>query len=118
MELTPEVTIGIIAVFGVALIAILMMLKRMNIIKFASNGISASVNTKCNDHASFCQSFKVVRDEGLKHCQILEQHEKRLDEGTQAFVKIKSDVAEIKENIAVLLDRSMNRRATDTKTNG
>ncbi len=41
---------------------------------------------------------------------ILESHETRLGEGKKDFKEIKASVGEINKNVAVLLDRSNQRR--------
>lgn len=106
MELTSQEIIGMIALFGIAMLAILMMLKRFGVIKFGNSAY-------CPDHTTFRSEFKEVRDEHLVRGQTIETHEKRLDEGKVMFTEIKTDVADIKGNIKLLLDRSQQRRATD-----
>lgn len=95
MQLTPEATIGLIASFGISILAILMLLKRFGIIKFGNGA-------HCPDHDAFCKSFKTVRDEHLLQGQTLENHEKRLDEGKVIFNEIKEDVGEIKADIKLI----------------
>lgn len=106
MTLTPEATLGILALFGITIIAILMMLKRFGVIKFANGG-------QCSDHNGFCDAFKTLKNEHIKQGEAIRQHEKQLSEGKTTFKQITKDIAEIKENIAVLLDRSNKRRVTD-----
>ena len=106
MQLTPEATVGLMAIFGVAIVAILVTLNRLGIIKFGNGKY-------CPDHDAFCDSFKEVRDEHLVRGQTLEAHEKRLDEGKIMFAEVKSDIADINGNIKLLLDRSQQRRSTD-----
>ena len=47
----------------------------------------------------------------------IEGHEKRLDKGLKNFDAIKSDISTIKQNVAVLLDRSNKRRKTEGVSN-
>lgn len=92
---TPQEVIGMIVVFGIALIAILVMLKRLDIIKFGNSAY-------CPDHKSFCKSFKIVRDEHIIHGEAIKQHEKRLDEGKEDFADIKGGIGEIQADIKLI----------------
>jgi len=106
MKLTPEATVGLMVIFGIAILAILVTLNRLGIIRFGNGKY-------CPDHDAFCASFKKVRDEHLIRGQTLEAHEKRLDDGKVMFAEIKDDISDIKGNIKLLLDRSQQRRSTD-----
>ena len=108
MQLTPEATMGILALFGITVLGILFVLKRLKIIEF-SWGNGGSVVVHCPDHKTFCgafkvvrDEFKVVRDEHLLQHQTVEAHEKRLDEGKVIFGEIKADVGEIKADIKLI----------------
>jgi len=106
MQLTPEATVGLMAIFGVAIMVILVTLNRLGIIKFGNRKY-------CPDHAALRSEFKTVRDEHLIRGQTLESHGERLDEGKVMFAEIKTDISDIKGNIKLLLDRSQQRRSTD-----
>jgi len=95
MMLTPETILGLIALFGLSIIAILMMLKKMGIIKFSNNSY-------CPDHAVFCTSFKELRDEHIIRGQTLKEHDKKLEEGKLVFNEIKKDIGKINTNIALI----------------
>ena len=103
MQLTPEATLGILALFGITIVGILMILKRYGVIEFGGAKM-------CSEHTSFCNAFKkvksehIVQGEDIKHCKT------GLEEGKEIFRVIKSDIAEIKSAIAVLLDRSEQRK--------
>jgi len=73
------------------------MLKKLGII---------SIGNK-NPYSNFHNSFMEVRDENLRHCQIIKGHEKRLEEGKVMFTSIKKDIAQMNINI-VLIMRELN----------
>jgi len=98
MQLTPEAIVGLIALFGIAMLAILIMLKRFGIISFGNSA-------HYHDYEAFHTSFIEVRDENLRHCQILERHEKQLEESKEIFNCIKRDNAQIKISIALIIQK-------------
>lgn len=103
MDLTPETVIGLVVVFAIAQMAIIYGLCKLGIIKIGNS-------ERCPDHASFCksfkevkESFKIVRDEHLLQGQVIEQHEKKFEDGKADFVEFRDDIAEIKINIALIM---------------
>ena len=102
MQLTPEATVGMIIVFGIVVLAILMMLKKLGIIKFTNSILNGNNVYHCPDHIAFCKSFKQVRDEHIICGQTVENHGKQLREGKVIFNDIKKDISEIKTNIALI----------------
>lgn len=96
MTLTPEATVGLIALFGIVMIAILMMLKKFGIIKFAGG-------SHCPDHDFFCDSFKKLKDEHIIQGEAIKQHEKQLEEGRTDFAEIKKDISEIKADVKLIM---------------
>jgi len=92
---TPQEVIGMMVVFGIAFIAILVMLKRIGVIKFGNS-------VQCSDHSSFCNSFKILKDEHIIYGEAIKQHEEKLKEGKTDFVVIKDDIGEIKTNVALI----------------
>ena len=109
MELTPEAALGIMALFGTLIIVVLMILKRYGVIEFGGAKM-------CTEHTGFCTAFKkvkhehIIQGEDIKHCQ------EGLEEGKVIFHIIKADIGEIKENIAVLLDRAQQTKKNDLKS--
>lgn len=99
MQLTPEMTIGLIASFGISILAILMLLKRFGVISFTGNN-------KCSEHTTFCDVFKSLKNEHIIYGETIKHHEKQLNDGKIIFRKIETNISEIHANIAVLLDRS------------
>lgn len=105
-NLTPEMILGLIATFGVALVAILMMLKRFGILRFVNGD-------QCSDHIAFCNSFKKMRDVQIIQGETIKQHEKRLNDGAEVLKEIKKDVSSIRTDVAVLLEKVNSRRKDD-----
>jgi len=105
-NLTPEMVVGLVVVFGVAFVAILMMLKRLGIIKF-SNG------EHCADHDAFCEAFKNLKHEHIIHGEMLKVHTSGLSEGKEIVKEIKNNIEQINLNIALLVEKSKHRRSGD-----
>jgi len=96
MQLTSEMTIGLIALFGISVLTILMILKRYGVIKFVNGD-------RCPDHESFCNAFKALKEEHIVQGEILKQHGKQLDEGKEIFNQIRNDIAQININVALIM---------------
>lgn len=96
MTLTPEAVVGMMVVFGIALVAILVLLKKLGVISFTNS-------SQCPEHRSFCDAFKTLKDEHIIQGEHIKQHEKQLEESKAAFVIIKSDIAEIKADIKLIM---------------
>lgn len=61
---------------------------------------------------------RCLAEEKIKTAGIIEmvsEHEKRLDRGSKDFRSVKDDIAEIRQNIAVLLERSIRTRESYAK---
>jgi len=82
MQLTSEMIVGLIALFGISMLAILMMLKRYGVIKFVNGD-------RCPEHESFCNSFKALKEEHIVQGEILKQH------GKQLYMAIKSQLFDL-----------------------
>lgn len=102
MTITPQYIVGMIVVFGLAQLIVLLALKRLGVISFWHGG-------KCSEHDSFCRSFKemkasfkVVRDEHMLNAQIIEQHDKKLEEGKVVFESIQKAITQIDKNVALI----------------
>ena len=106
MEITPEVVVGLVALFGVSFVAILMILKRAGIVKF-TNG------DHCKDHDKMCAAFKKINDEHIIQGELLKVHSASLFDGKKSFDEIKKDVANININIALLAEKASRRRSGD-----
>lgn len=100
------------------LLATLGGLKKAGKFPFNNNG-NGSLAHKAQ-HAAIAEkqkscnaTFKALEETRIKQDMILESHEKRLAEGKADFKDIKSTIGTINSNVAVLLDRSEQRRSTD-----
>ena len=95
------------------LVATLGTLKKTGKFPFNSNGHKAQ-HTAITEKQKGCDAtFKALEETRIKQDMILESHEKRLAEGKADFKDIKSTIGTINSNVAVLLDRSEQRRSTD-----
>lgn len=80
----------------------------------------------CNDlkqKISKCENCLMsLKQKTERHETLIDEHQKaiaeRLKEGSILMTKLQTDVSSIKENIAVLLDRSNERRKTDNALSG
>ena len=126
MNLTPEMIIGLTGVFGIAFMAILMTLKKCGIIQFQFGNSKAAIignnktMMKCPEHNGFCEafkkldaSFKEVRDDHIVQGEIIKQHGIMIEECREMSKEIRTDVAAINTNIAVLLAKTEERRRND-----
>ena len=97
-HLTPEALIGITAIFGSAFVAVLMLLSRFGIIKFANR-------EHCISHEKFYSEFKVMRDECLVRGTTIVAHTEAISEMKGLVASIEKDIAQININIRLLVDR-------------
>lgn len=97
------------------LLATLGGLKKAGKFPFNTNGNGSPAHKA--QHAAIAEkqrgcdaAFKFLEETQIKQNMILESHETRLGEGKKDFKEIKASVGEINKNVAVLLDRSNQRR--------
>jgi len=97
-HITGEVVFGLTCLYGVSVGALLLLLKRLGLIKFGSNGY-------CKDHKTCWQKFDILEKEHLVRGEMLKNHDSQLREGKKIFREIKEDVSSINTNIAILTSK-------------
>jgi len=115
MKLTPDVVVGLIIVFGIAQVAILLMLKKLGAISFGEKNVCPD---HCPEHDFFCKELKkmkdkveAMRDQQTERYPLLKAHGKQLNEGKTMFEALRKDISLIKTDLALILQKM------DTLTN-
>jgi hypothetical protein len=93
---------GIVTAIG----AVVIVLKKLNLISFGKQKVE-SVDTKyCPDHFDINKRLNGVRERQLSNIEILNQHTENHKENKKDLKEIREALKIIGENIAVLKDRS------------
>ena len=65
------------------------------------------------DNGKNKQEIKTLREVQIAQGVIIQEHEKQLRDGKQAFEVVRVDIGKINTNIGILLDRSNRRRGSE-----